>query len=573
MAYQPAYAPGSIGGPSQFAEKDQTAQSTQQSISQQQSTQASLAGTYIPDYAESPILREIAQYARSMAPQVYQWGMEQFNKNQGNIDTMLRNALTYASPQRIAAAMGQTEAGVMQGAEQGRQNAIRDLQSFGIDPSSGRYAALDKASQVMAGAQAAGSANLQRQGIEAMGTQMQGQAIDRSLGNVQLGYGAAGAMNQLLGTGMALKYPPLGQTSMSAGQSTGSSASSGQSTSGGTDVSTGYNYSPYNPVGVPGGKGSVWATPQGVRYPGGIGPQMQAGGGIDDIESPSGGERVDDVPANLTAGEFVIPKDVTEWKGQEFFYKLMAQARKTRAMAGSNGQTGYGSSNGNGADQSSGNGNGYQYGGDVSEQSFARRLVDPATNFQLAGKGMSLRDMQILRSQLAYEDYLNRGGSPRGTDPAYGGRPMPTGTVGYQQGGSVFSSRAGSNPTGVADPEGKGCDIEGVWHPNCPPDTAIRRDPMTGRQFAAPIESTAIRNTGVDVLDNPGTYGLKYSTQQRKYVPGYQYGGSVGGPYPDPTNVVRSRAKKEWDRYFDLTNQKMQMPRPPQEPKEAQVED
>src|SRR5262245_37619723 len=92
-----------------------------QGQSTSQSTQQAQSGTYIPDYLESPILRQIAQYASNMAPQVYQWGMEQFNKNQGNIDTMMRNALMYASPQRIASEMGKTEAGVMQGAEQGRQ--------------------------------------------------------------------------------------------------------------------------------------------------------------------------------------------------------------------------------------------------------------------------------------------------------------------------------------------------------------------------------------------------------------------------------------------------------------------
>ena len=96
-------APGTSGGPTSISQGQTVGQSTQQSSSQ----------SYIPDYAESPILRSIAQQAQNMAPQVYQWGMDQFNKNQGNIDTMMRNALAYASPQRIAQEMGKTEAGVM----------------------------------------------------------------------------------------------------------------------------------------------------------------------------------------------------------------------------------------------------------------------------------------------------------------------------------------------------------------------------------------------------------------------------------------------------------------------------
>ena len=144
-----------------------------------------------------------------MAPQVYEWGMQQYNKNQGNIDNMMRDAQSYASPQRVAQEMGMAQAGVMQGAEAGRQNSIRDLQSYGIDPSSGRYAALDNASRVMSGAMAAGAGNQQRMATEAAGNAMRNQATSASMQNQQVGYGAANAANQLLGTGMSLKYAPL----------------------------------------------------------------------------------------------------------------------------------------------------------------------------------------------------------------------------------------------------------------------------------------------------------------------------------------------------------------------------
>ena len=296
MAKNP-YVVGTSYGPSAETGSTQTTTSGSQNVS------ANLSNTYIPDYLESPILRQIAQYSAGMAPQIYQWGMDQFNKNQGNIDTMMRNALSYASPQRIASQMGQAQAGVMQGAEAGRQSAIQDLQSFGIDPSSGRYAALDQASRVMGGAAAAGAGNQARVATEAQGSAMQNQAMGLSLQNVNTGYGAANAANQFLSTGMQLKFPPLGQASVGGSQGTSGS------------TSTSDNWS------------------QQVNY----GTNRQEGGDIGYDESPSAGARVDDVPANLTAGEFVIPKDVAEWKGQEFFYKLMAQARKMRATAGSEG--------------------------------------------------------------------------------------------------------------------------------------------------------------------------------------------------------------------------------------------
>src|SRR5262249_18127861 len=132
----PQYAPGTVGGPSNYqAQIGPTSTSTQVGTSASQGTAWNQAqsSTYIPDYAESPILREAATYARGMAPIAYQWGMDQFNKNQGNIDAMMRNALTYASPSRIRAAMGTAQAGVMQGAEAGRASATRDLQAYGID--------------------------------------------------------------------------------------------------------------------------------------------------------------------------------------------------------------------------------------------------------------------------------------------------------------------------------------------------------------------------------------------------------------------------------------------------------
>jgi hypothetical protein len=294
-----------------------------------QSQQSS--STYIPNYSETPILEQIAKYSAAMAPQVYQWGMQQYANNQGNIDALMRNALSYASPQRIATDVGQAEAGVQQGAEAARQSAINDLQSYGIDPSSGRYAALDQASRVQSGAAAAGAGNQQRMADIAQGNAMQNQAISASLQNVQTGYGAANAANQFAGTGMSLKYSPLGQTSQgtssSAGFNLGASSGPNMNTIAGRQAA----------ANVMGG-GSTGAK-------GGAVHDGRIGGDISYDESPSNGTKTDDVPARLNAGEFVMPRDVAEWKGQEFFYKLMAQARKARATAGNGGMAvGYGAS-------------------------------------------------------------------------------------------------------------------------------------------------------------------------------------------------------------------------------------
>jgi hypothetical protein len=183
----------------------------------------SFSDSYIPEYSETPILQEIAQHARAMSDTVYNWGMDRFNKNQGDIDRLMSDALQYASPQRIAVDMGMAEAGVQQAAERGRQSAVRDLESYGIDPSSGRYAALDSANRVMSAAAAAGAGNQQRMADQAAGNAMRNQAISASLQNANYASSVNRDANAFLATASSLKYPPLGRFSTSTSDSSSQS--------------------------------------------------------------------------------------------------------------------------------------------------------------------------------------------------------------------------------------------------------------------------------------------------------------------------------------------------------------
>lgn len=54
---------------------------------------------------------------------------------------------------------------------------------------------------------------------------------------------------------------------------------------------------------------------------------------VDPRLSPSGGSETDDVAARLNAGEFVIPKDVVEFKGEEFFHRLITKTKADRKKA------------------------------------------------------------------------------------------------------------------------------------------------------------------------------------------------------------------------------------------------
>jgi hypothetical protein len=64
------------------------------------------------------------------------------------------------------------------------------------------------------------------------------------------------------------------------------------------------------------------------------------GGGVPASASPSNGQATDDVPAMLTANEFVIPKDVATWKGHEYFARQIDQARSQQQKFAQRGDIG-----------------------------------------------------------------------------------------------------------------------------------------------------------------------------------------------------------------------------------------
>lgn len=445
--------------------------------------------------AEEPFLLQLANQAQQLEQAQYQWGQQQFSNNSQLTDGVVNNYLTgastafnqatndlsrydnmfqpeenqllsdansYASTNRQQEEMGRAEATAGQSADANRAGAIRDLQSYGIDPSAGRFASLDRAEAMQRAASQAGAANQARANTEATGRSLRSEAIQvgqRYPGQVanELNLsmqGNAGAENatlsntaegeQLLGnpqvygqTAAGLKYPPTGQ--QSASQSTGSSSSTGaqpgqsspsrSSSPGGSQSSPGdmnaasgtagdWNPSAYG--GAPGagsssgdggsfntdmsdiyggavtdpgawdylgGNGGFqsdpWAAGGGQADPsaymsgvggdttttggwdasvggdasgfgsgsyydpsaaggdfgssdesfaqgGEVDPSSTTGGYVPTGASPTAGQQTDDVPARLNAGEFVMPRDATEWYGQKFFHDLINKSRKLR---------------------------------------------------------------------------------------------------------------------------------------------------------------------------------------------------------------------------------------------------
>lgn len=311
--------------------------------------------------AQSDYLLQLAQEADQLAQAQYQWGKDQFAKDSTLTDQVVNNFLTgasaafqqgttdlsdynnlfrpenaqlvadandYASTARIQKNMGSAEAGVQQGMESGRQNAEKDLQAFGIDPSSGRYKALDDAERVQAGAAAAGAGNQSEAQTEATGRSLRSQAIqvgetipgqamnefnvsnagnaaaqNAKLANTTVGANILGTPQNYMGTAMGLKLPPVGQnsTSQNSQQSSGGSRSQqdpqkqsnpnngtrpGSGNGGGNGAGGGFN----------GANGGGGANPASITFPG----QFDAGSPFDvgNANDYLGGSNFDDPTSN-----------------------------------------------------------------------------------------------------------------------------------------------------------------------------------------------------------------------------------------------------------------------------------
>lgn len=287
-------------------------------------------------------------------------------------DRMVAEANAFSSPERKMLEIGKATALVSNQMEGQRKASIRNLESFGIDPSAARYGALDANMRALTGASQAAAGNQASQWVDNTAQSLRANAANMLSGlpaQSMSGYGTAmnagsgvsgntfGLTNtaaSTLGTPMqygALSNQALGNATQALGvmnqgygsyygnQNTGGGSGWGSMLGflGGSLLSNRGLFSGGAGAGAADAAGAAAASPglwSSLASAGTSAMAMLAeGGAIPAHTSPTAGAAVDDVPARLTVGEFVMPKDVTAWKGEEFFQKLIEQSRKAKDQA------------------------------------------------------------------------------------------------------------------------------------------------------------------------------------------------------------------------------------------------
>lgn len=316
---------------------------------------------------------------QSQAESKAQW--EAYQNTYAPLETQFANeAQNWASPQAMATARAEAMGSVGEKGMAGVNTAAETLRAYGINPASPRYAALFTGTQPMLGAAEAAAGTTAGQNLRGQQMQLEGQAINTGRGLVnstgaltQAGTGAgsagagaaagaAGTADANLSTGSKAMTDPAQwfnagtsamnsyvgavdgyNNSQAAFNSANSSSMSGLGSAAGSvmgllKLAGGGSATP----GIPGMEAYTTTPDQGggatgipsapmmprQMYAGGGDAGATPGGTVPIGASPSFGVATDDVPAMLTAHEFVIPKDVAVWKGHQYFAGQIDKARQ-----------------------------------------------------------------------------------------------------------------------------------------------------------------------------------------------------------------------------------------------------
>ena len=240
-------------------------------------------------------------------------------------DAFVKEAQEYDSPERRQREMAGAIADTATQFDAQRRNALQRLESYGVDPSQTRNAALDIGVRTQQAMAQVGASNQARDRVENVGRALRSDAINMgrgALSNASAYYGqavnagtqAVGGANQTTATGAGAAQSAMGW--------------SGQALQGygqGANIATqGYGNQMQQWGAGQQQTAGMW---QGIG--GLVGMGMADGGDVDPTDGMiatgmGDGSGIDDnVPIMASDGEYVIPADVVSVKGTEFFDRLV----------------------------------------------------------------------------------------------------------------------------------------------------------------------------------------------------------------------------------------------------------
>lgn len=341
--------------------------------------------TYDPSaYVSAVTQRANEQYGRS--GDVYQWAKDQTNKNVGISDQVVQAAQknagvfdkaanagvsryeqmyspamkqqldfarNYASPEQMALARGRAISGVGQAYDAQAKASADNLKSFGINPAA-VAARLDSTLRTQRAAAEAGAGEQSDINRELTGQQLLAGAITTGQNDagVTSAFGGQGAnnRNQAVQTGLSTTQSganAMGNPTAWAGlgnQELGQWAQAEQAQGQMLAQADQANNASDSGIGSLIGAGlGIAAKFLPLAFSGGVVPSFEGGGEVTSGVTPTAiqtGDTVppntsvpgipgeDKVPALVSEGEGIVPKDVMTWRGEQWFQKEIIKARQ-----------------------------------------------------------------------------------------------------------------------------------------------------------------------------------------------------------------------------------------------------
>jgi len=283
----------------------------------------------------------LADQAESRANDAYTFYQ---TKGRPVVEQALSDAKNMDSAASIEQARNRATADVAQQFENSENQSARALARMGINPSSGRFMALNQQTQAQKALAMAGAATnaeeFRRQ--QAVGARQQASNIAQGLTANSMGFaGQAGGMGssavglgaQNIQTGMSIQNQMMG--GMNTASNIYGSGASGYNNAWNTQMKGAEIKSQANQAAA-GGVGQLAGMAMMMMADGGkvgAGTVSNGEGNGGELKGPGTGtsDQIAAVnqdsgqPIRLSNGEFVIPKDVVDAKGKEFFQKLITK--------------------------------------------------------------------------------------------------------------------------------------------------------------------------------------------------------------------------------------------------------